>query len=232
MATKCSLFADADRHSMGWGMKGYKVLELEHLTTSTFRLRTERPQVTIRAGQCFNVGLPGTGVNREYSMYSAADAPYLDFLIREVDGGCVSPALKYLATGDSVEIDGPYGEFCLNAPQSNQHYLFLGTGTGIAPFHSFVGSYPSLRYTVLHGVRNQNEQYGLGDYALGSYVPCVSNNTQGEPSMRLTEYLQKHPVQPDSIVYLCGNRSMIIDAFEILREQGVPGNNLFTEVFF
>ena len=50
--------------------------------------------------------------------------------------------------------------------------------------------------------------------------------------MRLTEYLQKHPAQPDSIVYLCGNRSMIIDAFEILREQGVPGNNLFTEVFF
>jgi hypothetical protein len=25
---------------------------------------------------------------------------------------------------------------------------------------------------------------------------------------------------------------MIVDAFEILRDQGVPGNNLFTEVFF
>lgn len=214
-------------------MKVYKVLELEFLTESTFRLRTERPPVTINAGQCFNVGLPGTGVNREYSMYSAADAPYMDFLIKEVDGGYVSPALKRLSPGDSVEIDGPYGEFCLKAPiNDQQHYLFLGTGTGIAPFHSFVSTYPSLKYTILHGIRNPNEQYGAGDYVSGSYIPCISRNSQGEPSLRLTEYLQQHPAQPDSIVYLCGNRNMIIDAFEILRDQGVPGDNLFTEVFF
>ena len=97
-------------------MKSYKVLEIEHLTESTFRLRTERPVAAIKAGQCFNVGIPGAGVNREYSMYSSADAPYLDFLIKEVKDGCVTPALKGLQPGDSVEIDGPYGEFCLNPP--------------------------------------------------------------------------------------------------------------------
>ncbi|MHB9118257.1 MAG: FAD-binding oxidoreductase [Burkholderiales bacterium] len=214
-------------------MNLFKLLELELLTESTFRLRAERPQAAIKAGQCFNVGLPGMGVNREYSMYSAADAPYLDFLIKEVEGGFVSPALKKLQPGDKIEIDGPYGEFCLKEPiDERQHYLFLGTGTGIAPFHSFASSYPNLNYTIIHGIRNQNEQYGAKDFAPGCYIPCISKNNPGQPSQRLTDYLVEHPAQKDSIVYLCGNRNMIIDAFEILRNQDVPGNNLFTEVFF
>jgi ferredoxin/flavodoxin---NADP+ reductase len=214
-------------------MKLYKVLEIEHLTESVFRLRTERPDVTIKEGQCFNVGIPGAGVNREYSMYSAADAPCLDFLIREVEGGMVSPALKALGPGDHVEIDGPYGEFCLNRPiNPQQHYLFIATGTGIAPFHSFVKTFPNLNYTVLHGIRESREQYHMSDYVQGRYISCISKNVEGQPSFRVTEYLLRHPANPGSIVYLCGNRSMIIDAFEILREQGVPGDNLYTEVFF
>ena len=72
----------------------YKVLEVEHLTPHTFRLRTERPAAPIRAGQCFSVGPKGLGVNREYSMYSGAEAPYLDFLIRGVERGVVSRPCK------------------------------------------------------------------------------------------------------------------------------------------
>jgi ferredoxin-NADP reductase len=214
-------------------MKNYKVLEIEHLTEHTFMMRTERPDTIIKAGQCFNVGMLGTGVNREYSMYSAAEAPYIDFLIKMVDDGFVSLALAELKVGDSVEIDGPYGEFCLKQPiNSEQHYLFLGTGTGIAPFHSFISTYPNLNYTILHGIRFPNEQYHASNYNDGKYIPCISKNAEGLPSKRLTEYLSNHPVAPDSIVYLCGNRSMIIDAFEILREQGVQADNIFTEVFF
>jgi len=214
-------------------MNTYKVIAVDHLTESTFRLRAERPNVPIKAGQCFNVGVPGAGVNREYSMYSSADAPYLDFLVKEVEGGFVSPALKSLQPGDLVEIDGPYGEFCLNPPvNSDQHYLFLATGTGIAPFHSFVETLPNLNYMVLHGIREPHEQYHENDYAQGRYIPCISKNVAAQPSFRLTEYLIRHPADPGSIVYLCGNRDMIVDAFEILREQGVPGDNLFTEVFF
>jgi ferredoxin--NADP+ reductase len=214
-------------------MNIYKVIEIEHLTESTYRLRTERPNVPIKAGQCFNVGMLGAGVNREYSMYSDADAPYLDFLIKEVEGGLVSPALKRLQPGDPVEIHGPYGEFCLKQHVSpEQHYLFIATGTGIAPFHSFVKTFPSLNYTILHGVRNPLEQYDASSYDKGEYIPCISKNIEGQPSYRLTEYLSRCPATPSSIIYLCGNRSMIIDAFEILRAQEVLGDNLFTEVFF
>ncbi len=214
-------------------MSTYKVLQITYLTPDTFRLRTERPNVPIRAGQCFNVGLPGTSTNRESSMYSGANDDYLDFLIRTVEGGCVSPVLRGLKAGDSVEINGPYGEFCLREPvDTSRPHVFLASGTGIAPFHSYAATYPGLNYKVVHGVRHVEEQYGAADYPSGSYIPCISKGGPGHEAMRVTDYLRKSPVSPDSVVYLCGNRNMIIDAFEILREQGVPGDNLFTEVFF
>lgn len=210
-----------------------RVLEINHLTESTVLLRTERPQVEIVAGQCFSVGVPGSGINREYSMYSAADAPYLDFLIKVIDGGCVSPILQKLHVGDAVEIDGPYGDFCLKEDAiEGRQFVFLATGTGIAPFHSFSLTYPTLSYTVLHGIREPNEQYGSADFRPGSYIPCISRNYQNKTGFRLTDYISSNPINTNSIVYLCGNRNMIVDALEILREQGIPGDNLITEVFF
>jgi ferredoxin-NADP reductase len=214
-------------------MSKYKILQIEHITDSTFRFRAERSSSVIKAGQCFNVGVAGTGINREYSLYSGINSAYVEFLIKEIKGGIVSPALKNLQTNDYVEIDGPYGNFCLEEPiDIKKHYLFLATGTGIAPFHSFVQTYPNLNYTILHGIRYPHEQYDINDYTPGRYIPCISNNINGQPSCRLTEYLRQNPANPNSTVYLCGNRNMIIDAYEIVLEQGISTNNIFTEVFF
>ena len=141
--------------------------------------------------------------------------------------------MKNLQINDFVEIDGPYGNFCLEEPiDIEKKYLFLATGTGIAPFHSFVKTYPNLNYTILHGIRFSHEQYDLNDYTPGCYIPCISNNTNGRPSYRLTEYLRQNPASPDTTVYLCGNRNMIIDAYEIVLDQGISSSNIFTEVFF
>ncbi len=165
-------------------------------------------------------------------MYSGANDEYLEFLIRVVEGGCVSPFIAQLKVGDHLEIDGPYGEFCLREPVSEkQHYLFIASGTGIAPFRSFVRTYQNLDYTILHGIRHAQECYDAKDYPDDRYISCISRNSGGT-SQRLTDYLRNHPPSPSSVVYLCGNRNMIVDAFEILREHGVPGDNLFTEVFF
>lgn len=214
-------------------MKPFKVIAVEHLTKDTFRLRTERPEVPILAGQCFNVGILGESINREYSMYSDANGGYLDFLIKVVEDGSLTPQLQKIKVGDLVEIDGPYGQFYLHNPlDKSKKYTFLATGTGIAPFHSFISTYPSLNYRLIHGVRYPNEQYDFKDYSDEQYIPCISKNIGGSKSMRLTDFLKENPVGADEIVYLCGNRNMIVDAFEILRDQGVPGDNLFTEVFF
>jgi NAD(P)H-flavin reductase len=39
-------------------------------------------------------------------------------------------------------------------------------------------------------------------------------------------------IEEDTICYICGNRAMIIDAYDILRDKNISGNNIITEVFF
>jgi ferredoxin-NADP reductase len=212
-------------------MNTYSVLNIEHKTQHTFCLRVERPINQIKSGQCFNVGVSGLDINREYSMYSAADDPYLDFLIRSVDNGLVSSRLQKLSSGDQVEIDGPYGEFCIPEDRLDGKFVFIGSGTGIAPFHSFVKTFPNLNYTIIHGVRYADEVYDFEDYRNGTYFPCISKNTN-DKSYRVTDFLRSNPISKDSIVYLCGNRNMIIDAVQILLDQGVNGNHIISEVFF
>ena len=221
-----------------------KVLKVRYLTDSTFVLRVERKGFEFIPGQCVNLGLPKEAINREYSTYSGKDEKYLEFLIKTIKGGSLSPILQRLSIGDEVTIDGAYGSFTIANPGDTiNKYLFIGTGTGIAPFHSFALSYPELDYTVLHGVSYGNEQYDKKDYPKGRYVACISrtqnNNLNRFPigsgmtwKGRVTGYLREHPVDPKTICYLCGNSDMINEAYDILRGQGVNGTNIITEVFF
>ncbi|MCX7848319.1 MAG: hypothetical protein N2595_09865 [bacterium] len=65
----------------------HRVLGVRELTRHTFVLRIERNNVACTAGQCVTLGLHGSGINREYSLYSGEQDDYFEFLIREVEGG-------------------------------------------------------------------------------------------------------------------------------------------------
>ena len=211
-----------------------KVISNEKLTQSTFMLTVERPDIEIKAGQCFNIGTNETGVNREYSMYSDANADYVQFLIKEVEFGVVSPCIAKLGVGDEVELEGPYGEFCIENAihRGDKAFTFIGTGTGIAPFRSFVKSFPTIDYKVIHGIRFEEERYHHDEYNAGTYTPCVSRPANGASPERVTDFIRRNPIDSESTIFICGNRKMISEVFDICREQGINGNQLFTEVFF
>ena len=209
----------------------YKVIELDHKTEYVFSLKVQRPNCEIMPGQCFNVGIPGMGINREYSIYSNPDEPYLEFLIRKVNCGIVSLALSKLKVNDELEIDGPYGEFRISPLNLLKEVYFIATGTGIAPFHSFVKTYQELNYKLIHGIRYPNEQYDLNDYKRECYVPCISSSSDVK-TKRVTDYLKNNKIPLNSQVYICGNRNMIVEVVEELLNQGLNGSQIITEVFF
>lgn len=209
-----------------------RVLEVRFLTESTYILKLERNGFTFVPGQCVNIGLVGGAVNREYSTYSGVRDPYLEFLIKRVDGGQVSTRLSLLDPGDEVTLDGAYGLFTIKKTAMKKKFLFIASGTGIAPFHSFVKSYPEIDYKVLHGIRFPREQYDRQDYVKGRYMACVSGERGGDLYGRVSDYLKKNKVPQGTICYICGNSSMINDVYDILRLQGVSGTDILTEVFF
>tara|TARA_B100000945_G_scaffold300612_1_gene282638 strand:- start:4272 stop:4982 length:711 start_codon:yes stop_codon:yes gene_type:complete len=211
----------------------HNVLGNESLSKNTFKLIIERGHLNFRAGQCVNLGLPNSAINREYSTYSGEKENELEFLIREVEDGDVSPALRKLNRGDTIEIDGAYGLFTLpESKPEDRSYVFVATGTGIAPFHCFIRSISNLDYTILHGTRLNEENYEIGHYAEDSYIHCVSKEKGGNFEGRVTDYLRQNPQGAEKHYYLCGNRNMANEVYDILREQKVSGSNIITEVFF
>ncbi len=215
------------------GRKVHLVQSIRHLTDSAFILRVDRHDLPGVAGQCATLGVAGSGLNREYSLYSGDNHPFFEFLIKEVEGGQVSCGLKKCRPRDPVELDGPYGKFVIRNPDDkSRKYLFVATGVGIAPFHGFVSSYPGLDYLLLHGVRFPAERYEMDFYDPARYISCVSREPGGNFSGRVTDYLRSHAVDADTYCYICGGSAMVREAYEILRGKGVGGDYLFTEVFF
>jgi ferredoxin--NADP+ reductase len=210
----------------------HRVLDIRHLTDSTYVLRFDRSGLEFRPGQYLSVGPKGDINMREYSIYSPVDADYLEILVKEVEGGYVSRKLKQLKPGDELYVEGPFGFFLIEEARRRDKVYFIGTGTGISPFHCFAGSYPELDYTLLHGVRFEAERFELDSYEPHRVLRCVSRQDGGNFHGRVTDYLRQHPVDSDASVYLCGNCDMIYEAYDILSDQGVSRDRMFAEVYF
>ncbi len=224
--------------------KNHRVQSVRHLTESTFVVRFDRNGIEFEPGQYVSVGLTGDINMREYSVYSPADADYLEILVKEVEEGHVSRRLKRLTEGDELEVDGPFGFFLIEEEDVGRQVVFIATGTGISPFHCFAGSLKGLDYTLLHGVRTQDERYEHGWFDPHRVITCLSRDPEAVGTLaatesgaryasgRVTDYLRSNPVDPDSLCYLCGNCDMIYEAFDILKDHGVPPEQLFAEVYF
>jgi ferredoxin--NADP+ reductase/benzoate/toluate 1,2-dioxygenase reductase subunit len=211
--------------------KIYKLLQIRDLTSDTYVLRFDR-HMPFRAGQHITLGIPGNNQVREYSIYSTEQDAALEVLIREVDSGTVSRQLRKLIPGELLDVDGPFGYFTLDENRLHREYLFIGTGTGIAPFHSLTGSYPGLNYTLLHGVRYGYEGYERSSYPEERHVLCTSRDREGDFHGRVTDYLKQKEVISDTLVYICGNCDMIYDVYDLLSSRGFPSGNIKTEVYF
>lgn len=214
--------------------KLHQILEMRHLTETTFVMRLERNQLVFKTGQHINVGPANSIHTREYSVYSGEADPYLEILVKEVLDGYISPALKNHKPGDQVQVEEATGYFSLPRDwKRDDRLLFIASGTGIAPFHSFIRSYPQLDYQLLHGIRFLGEQYEAGHYSPERYLACTSRESSGNTFPgRVTEYLKKHPVKHVSRCFLCGSSDMIHDVYDILEEQGFPIERIHAEVYF
>jgi len=214
-------------------MNSHQVISIRNLTPSTYVIRMEKKDFTFKTGQYITLGFSGSIDRREYSIYSAEQDDYLEVLIKEVENGLLSKKLKKCKPGDKLDVDGAFGHFSLKDDEiKNKKFMFISTGTGISPIHSFIHTHPEMDYTLLHGIRHKEEAYESESYDPNRYILCTSGEDTGDFKGRVTEYLLKNPVSPDTICYLCGNCHMIYEAYDILEKQGIKLGPIHTEVYF
>lgn len=211
----------------------YKIEEIRHLTNETFSFKLPKARFAFKAGQHLSLGIHGEYQSREYSIYSSVNDRNLEVLVKEVDNGYFTPKLRKLKAGDLVEVHGPFGKFGMEPEVAETgKFVFIASGTGIAPFRSMVRTYPEIDYTLIHGIRYATEAYDRHEYANDRYILCTSRDPKGTYHGRVTGYLKNCTFAPETHFYLCGNSDMIFDALEILKEKGFDRDQIHCEVYF
>ncbi len=123
-------------------------------------------------------------LQRPYSTATAAGVTdELEFLIRLVPNGTLTPVLWDLGVGTRVRLGPPRGAFT-RIPGDRRTHLFVATGTGLAPFVAMLGTLleepDPPRAVAIHGVaqvaelayRDRFESWQAGGRA--TYVPSLS----------------------------------------------------------
>lgn len=217
-----------------------RVISRRLLTPDTFVLTFERRGMIFTPGRHISVGLPGDET-REYSLFSGPEEEHLSILVRKVEGGRVSRALALLQAGDHVHVKGPKGKFLLSKAPAGSPLILVATGTGIAPFRSFLLSEPQREYTLVHGVRTLEEDFGREFVDPQRHVLCLSRSGQDIRSTpsgakvlrgRVLDWLREAPLDPLSTAFLCGNMGMLDSAREILVARGLPEESILREKYF
>ncbi|MBN1817098.1 MAG: 2Fe-2S iron-sulfur cluster binding domain-containing protein [Sedimentisphaerales bacterium] len=228
---------------------------IEDLTYDMKRFRFELknpPQIEYIPGQYMQLLCPPYKGSPEevYRAYSIASDPaqkhIVDLIIRRVSNGiCTTWCFEYLKEGDSVRMNGPYGDFRLS--DSDAPMVFVAGGSGMAPFvsilHHMEHTGNSRKVKYFYGgnqVRDLclDEEMKRFEKALAGfeYIPVVVEPAQGESweGQRglVTEAVQRaYSDLSGHEGYLCGSPGMIDAATKVLTAMGMNKERVYYDKF-
>lgn len=215
---------------------------------SAVRIRLAQP-LTFTAGQYANLSLPAlNSVSRAYSFAgtcAAAGADELEFFIRHVPGGELSPLFQSAdMVGEPVQVEGPHGDFWLRPDDTP--VLAIAGGSGLAPLLSVLrqGVAEGIRrpVTLLFGARSQQDLYCLAEIEQLAndwagpfeFIPVLSDEplTSDWTGMRgmVTQAIEGR-ISGDAQVYLCGPAPMIDAAISECQKFSVRPTQIFFDKF-
>jgi NAD(P)H-flavin reductase/hemoglobin-like flavoprotein len=210
--------------------------------------------ITVRTDQRLPY-LPGQSVSvqsplaaRMWRYLSPANAPRADntieFHVRAVDGGWVSPALVHAtAKGDVLRLGPAVGDGLLLDESSDDDLLLLARGTGLAPLRALIEQLDGRRQRrnvdLYFGARFEDELYDLP--ALRqlqdrnrwlSVVPVVERGTSpglaiGEPAQVAVAHRHWRGTQ----VYVCGSGDMVETSLDALASAGIDPRTVRRETY-
>jgi ferredoxin-NADP reductase len=228
-------------------------------SVARFVLLRDGPARAHLAGQYLAVGLwvDGRLLQRPYSTASPPTASEeLEFLIRRVPHGSLTPRLWELPLGARLRVGPPKGLLTLD-PRPGRTAVFAATGTGLAPIISMLAaaldgppeSCPP-RLVVLHGVayaaelayRDRLEHWAATHPEL-VYEPVISrpgdplnagwSGAVGHLDGALDAAWRRHRLDPrETVAYLCGNPAVIAAATRLLGGRGVPPDAIVAERYW
>jgi phenol hydroxylase P5 protein len=226
------------------------LVSLEDIARDTRRMVIELDRdMDFNAGQYLKFQVPGTGVDRTYSIASPpTENRRLEFHIRRTPGGVATDGwiFRSLAVGDPVSVSGPYGRFVLHVGDDRPAVLVAG-GTGLAPIKSMIrhalenDAYAG-HLTLYQGARTQEWLYDVEELQRlekqypdrFAYRPCLSEEkADGFGSGLVTDVIEaENETLRGYAGYLCGPPPMVDAALKTLMAKRLFPRDIYREDFF
>lgn len=181
----------------------------------------------------------GRPVYRPYSPVSGPGTDTLALAVKRYDGGTCSVWLHEREVGDSIPITTPSGNLHLHDP--DRDVAFLATGTGLTPMLAMLHHYldeGTGRAALLFGERTEEDLMYRAtlDRLAASHASLSVEYVLSNPSADWTGptgYVQNHLDTVTTLdqphVYACGVPEMVIDTGNLLQENGLLADHIFTE---
>jgi ferredoxin--NADP+ reductase len=192
--------------------------------------------------------------------YSVASAPRVagtegyELYVRLVPIIRFTTLMWRLPVGHRMRMIGPKGRFLLE-PNDRRTHLFISTGTGIAPFMSMIretlADKKPRRTVMLNGCsyvdelgyREELEAFQREKTYPVTYVPTISRPNDprnagwtgrtGRAEQVVHDVCKDLHLRPDqTVVYICGNPDMIINAETVLMNDGFPEFHVKKELYW
>jgi NAD(P)H-flavin reductase len=200
-----------------------------------FELQLERGEVSFEPGACLAL-FNADGDSRPYSIAAGTQENLLRFLIRRVPQGKVSDWLARRHPGDTIQASDPFGWFRPGrSTPTGEQCVFIATGTGIAPFLSYLRSNPKQPpEAILYGVRQWKDAFALDELKPLSRFHLAVSRDSGHDYFhgRVTGLFAEIPLDEDIHYYLCGLDTMIEETSRWLEAGGIDYTHIHREIFF
>jgi ferredoxin--NADP+ reductase len=190
---------------------------------------------------------PEKMIRRAYSVASSSrEKEYIEFYVRLVTSGALTPRLFALKTGDPLWLSPKItGMFTLDKVPLEKNIILFATGTGVAPYMSMLRSNIIMQekrnYAVIHGALNS---WDLGYHSElltierlcpnFHYIPIISEpDKEPRPWKGLTGFVSRiweekiiqsrwgeEVTHKNTEIFLCGHPMMITGMIDLLSGNG------------
>jgi NAD(P)H-flavin reductase len=167
----------------------------------------------------------------------------VEFHVRAVPGGQLSPALVYQAqVGDVLHLSAPIGERLTVPTGPGPDLLLLAGGTGLAPLKAvieqLVHAHDERKVSIIVGAAYRYELYDLDalwGFAQRHRQLTVLGALSADPALgephTVADAVARNGSWPDRLVYICGSPGMVDATRHCLLGQGYRAEQLRIEQY-
>lgn len=199
-------------------------------------IRVKRPAGwDFQPGQYLEIRAENSSINRPATLAIASGVgdDYIEFTGRPNPNSSHSHYCLNGNVGDYLTITGPLGaNFPIHLVTEETPVLMLGGGSGLTALKSLMDSLPfGTDIKLIYSSKTAQELLYHEDIekwkAQGHTISLTQDRVDGFQNGRITEHLAKMKIKPNSLIFLCGPKELVLGTAKMLAEMGVPREMIF-----